>query len=562
MNVFSFITISGSGTLPGGWKSVLIIPVGSVTITNSAHPPESITITSPLGLGNGSDIYDTLIISGNATLITNGDANAASDAVPGYAIWGAITGNPVDQADIQNGTLQGTFTPVNSAIVQDDTFKVAFQKAQGQLNTVTGNFIPYINSNYVLVNANGNAVANGTALLAALALAKTLTPNGATLSASNRAVVYLLAGSYDLGSGSLAIGQFIDLKTLAYAKDVIITSSNATGTIQVANLNDYILDNLTINNTNSGGSIVHNAAQTDNGTWSNLTLNANTFEGTTFAGTYKSITGTVDNILNGNISGTVSDSSFANKSCGYNAFGASVTISGIIWNCTGIDSCFGSALLNLVVISGTIRNCSAGNYSFGFSNSTTVTISGKINNCASLQFSFAASFTDMVTISGTIFECSGDDYCFSSSSMNAAISGVVSNCIAKAQSFCYAVAGTHNISGTVENCMATINSFGDTSVGGKIISCTRTAGYGTHAGTIDKCTFSANDGTISCLTVAAGAIVRYSTIYQAGAGQCIDGANGITVSIYQCSQNKVTNITNVTNNIATPFNVVDSHVTV
>lgn len=136
MNLFSFITVTGSYTLQAGWSSALIVPEGSVQIVNSASPPEAITITAPLKLGNGSDLYGQLIINGTAKVIVNGDSIISNHVVPGSATWGSIAGNPVNQSDLQNGTIQGTFTPVNSAVVSGDTFKTAFAKLQGQVSGV------------------------------------------------------------------------------------------------------------------------------------------------------------------------------------------------------------------------------------------------------------------------------------------------------------------------------------------------------------------------------------------------------------------------------------------
>lgn len=55
----------------------------------------------------------------------------------GGGTWGTITGTPSAQTDLQNGTIQGTFTTSNTAIVTGDSFKTAFQKAQGQINTLS-----------------------------------------------------------------------------------------------------------------------------------------------------------------------------------------------------------------------------------------------------------------------------------------------------------------------------------------------------------------------------------------------------------------------------------------
>ncbi len=140
MNIFSFIPVSGTYTLQTGWKSVLIIPAGAITITNSASPAETITVSAPISFGDGNQLYEQLIITGTASLIINGSASASSHTAPGSAVWGAISGTPSNQTDLQNGTIQGVFTPANTAIVTGDSFKTAFQKAQGQIDASAGNF--------------------------------------------------------------------------------------------------------------------------------------------------------------------------------------------------------------------------------------------------------------------------------------------------------------------------------------------------------------------------------------------------------------------------------------
>lgn len=64
----------------------------------------------------------------------------------------------------------------------------------------------------VSVRASGTPTENGTALLAAYATAKLLTPGGAALSATHRVTVYAPPADYDLGSASLTLDtQFVDL---------------------------------------------------------------------------------------------------------------------------------------------------------------------------------------------------------------------------------------------------------------------------------------------------------------------------------------------------------------
>jgi hypothetical protein len=57
--------------------------------------------------------------------------------------WGDITGTPSSQTDLQNGTLQGgSFTPNNAPIALADSFRTAFEKAQGQINAIGSGYVP------------------------------------------------------------------------------------------------------------------------------------------------------------------------------------------------------------------------------------------------------------------------------------------------------------------------------------------------------------------------------------------------------------------------------------
>lgn len=68
---------------------------------------------------------------------------------------------------------------------------------------------------HVVVRRGTTDAASGTNLLAAYTAAKTLTPGGAALSASNRAVVALPPGGYDLATGLLTLDtDFVDLVAL------------------------------------------------------------------------------------------------------------------------------------------------------------------------------------------------------------------------------------------------------------------------------------------------------------------------------------------------------------
>ena len=483
----------------------------------------------------------------------------------------------------------------------------AVTKGQMESAIKAADYIPYEDTNYRLVQANGTVVENGTALLVAIAAAKLLTPNGSALSATNRAVVYLLVGTYNLDSSDIALGNYVDIIGIGDVKDITITSTNTTGTIQIANTNNYVLKNLTISNSGSGGSITHNASQTDNGIWENLILNAaNTFD-TTFTGDYSYITGVVSNILNGSITGKVYKSSFQESSCGSGT--ADIVISGTIKDCVSLSFCFGYSTIGNVTISGNIKNCDGLDYCFGVTVATS-TISGLIDNCSAIDYSFGygssivtisgtikncsvtgirgfgwMGFGGTCTISGTILSCNSTTDSFGSGAgiINITSNAIILDCIATGKSFGYSslnnvsiagkiqrcisqdnsfgsvtTGGTPSISGIVQDCIGTTLCFGNTTSTGKLINCTRTSGYGVHLGTIERCSFSENDAVNPVLTVGAGVIVKYSTIYQAGAAECIDGG-AISASIYHCSMNKDIKVS-ITNIIGTPANVVDADI--
>lgn len=73
-------------------------------------------------------------------------------------------------------------------------------------------------SSSVVVDPSGTDLQRGTALVAAYAAAKLLTPNGAALSANNRAVVVIPVGRYKLTSSLVLDTDFIDLVAQVPAK--------------------------------------------------------------------------------------------------------------------------------------------------------------------------------------------------------------------------------------------------------------------------------------------------------------------------------------------------------
>ncbi len=258
----AFITVSAGidRAIPLGWNNIAIIPgANGVTVTNSAG--DSIIVYTPITFGSGAD--------------------------PAYNIfWDALTFNSIT---------------TDSQLIVDGDVKFSGSAFSG--SSGTGIYIPFSSQNYRAVYASGNAVANGVSLRSAVIATKLLTPNGVALSDSNRAVVYLFAGVYDMGALNISLGEFVDVIGVGESKDIVITSTDSAGTIKIANANNYILKNLSINNTGSGGSITHNVSQVDNGIWKNLILYAPNTVNTIFAGNYSIINGLCPEILNGSIAG-------------------------------------------------------------------------------------------------------------------------------------------------------------------------------------------------------------------------------------------------------------------
>jgi hypothetical protein len=442
--------------------------------------------------------------------------------------------------------------------------------------------------NHIYVYGNSTATNNGISLLDALSVAQSLTPNGSALSNTNRAVVYVMAGVYNLGSSSLNIGQFVDVIAIGNPKDIIITASNSTGVIVISNTNNYVLKNLTITQTGAGSSVYLNASQTDNGNWENIILNSNTPNSNiTWAGTYNYITGTVNGILRGNISGTVTNATFLDNSCGGSDASYNVVISGTINNVTAGALSLGGSQNGTATISGTITNCKAsansfgrgsggctisgtisnctitgdGN-SFGYSDFGSVVISGTITGCTANSVyggTFGACFIGSVTISGLIENCieKGNDsfgIVFNTGGNTVSISGMIRNCRANVTCFGSSDGGslpTVMVSGTIENCIAVSNALRNTSNTATVLNfrCTSLAPSSTQLGLFDSCTINSGG-----MTIGSGAILRYSTIY----GQ-ITAGGAINAKIYQNSLDQVYNAL-ITNLVATPYNVVDANI--
>jgi hypothetical protein len=422
-----------------------------------------------------------------------------------------------------------------------------------------GGYVPLLTENYLVVTLTDSKTDNGENLRDAVTYALAATPYGDALAANNRFTVFLFPGTYDLGAtgikGLIALDNYVDIVGVGDAKDIIIISDDADGTIEVSTGADYILQNLSLKNTIGVYDIFHAAAATDNGKWVNLILYSKTTEGTVFAGWYEGLDCTNGNgyVLTGNITGTVINSRFKDRSCGALNNAGNITISGTIKNCTGEYYCFGNANDGNVTISGTIINCRAFGNSFGAASSATtgdVTISGIIQDCIGQYGSWGYSSgggTCNVVISGTIRRCHTDTIFYqnnfgSSANGNVTISGTIEYCTSSYESFGYSngAAATITISGSIIDCNTPVGS-GASSCFGSLGSTSSGAIDITSTAIIRNCYldqwygFGATSSSVPAVTIAG--LIENCTAANTSFG-FIGGNGTVTISgkILKCTE--------------------------
>jgi hypothetical protein len=321
-------------------------------------------------------------------------------------------------------------------------------------------------ANYVTVKVTDNAIVNGNNLLAAYALAKTVTPNGSSLSTSNRLAVVLPPAIYNLGTQSLILDtQYVDIigSTSDRSKHYITSNVGAAnrGTVQQT-ANDVKLHNLKIENSNLVYIKANNSTD-PSAYFPNTNLNLTYIEnvlftsvninqifpmrvGIEYSGTFKDCTG--GDFSFGGYGGTASGTF---KDCiggDYSFSGASGTASGTFKDCIGGDYSFSGDAGNA---SGTFTDCTGGFASFGGNGGTA---SGTFTNCTGGDVSFGGLFA---TASGDFIGCTGGYYSFGGYGGTA--SGTFTDCTAGDESFGGGVSFSGTASGTFTNCTGGIDSF-------------------------------------------------------------------------------------------------------
>ena len=248
-----------------------------------------------------------------------------------------------------------------------------------------GDDIPRVTSAYIVVEVSeeSDAVTNGEKLLYAYGVASDplFQPNGSGKSATNRAVVFVFPGQYDLGTEELLLDtDFVDIIGMSTARDnqhiFGVTGGFGTGVI-TQTASDVRLENLRVTSKRTSSGSVSGSANDpaayfpDGSSFANTVIRNCGFYienddswtmrvKTEYDGTYENCV--AGEYAFGGLSGGVASGVFTKCVAGDGAFGGSGgTASGVFRDCIGGDEAFGGN----GNASGTFRSCEAGMKSFG-----------------------------------------------------------------------------------------------------------------------------------------------------------------------------------------------------
>lgn len=364
-------------------------------------------------------------------------AHAAEAATADFAFAAAAADSATNATTADNATNATHATSADTATEADHASSADFATTATNALALGGlphsAFLKMTSDACVVVQTTSSASQNGLNLLEAYAVAKALTPGGSPLSATNRAVVIVPPGNYDLGTGALILDtEFIDLVGLSTARDdqYIFGASNGQDTgvlmqtaddVRIENLSVYCSrDSGILGITSSGPAAYFPSSALPNTIVRNCAFSANIKAASTrmdieYAGAYTDVI--ADRFAFGSYYG-IASGTFTNCTGGRSAFGGHYgAASGTFTNCTGGGDAFGGYY---GTASGTFTNCTAGDYSFG---GYWGTATGTFADCTGGTCAFAG-FNG--TASGTFTDCTGGDNSFGGKAGTA--SGVFINC--------------------------------------------------------------------------------------------------------------------------------------
>ena len=247
-----------------------------------------------------------------------------------------------------------------------------------------------LNSSAVVqVKAGASSAENGSALVAAYAKAKTLTPNGSALSATNRATLLIGIGSYTLPAQLNVDAEFVDIQAANFASDPTKRIVSVDGFAISASANDVLIYGLVaIGGLNIVGDKPLQIFRSCNSI-------ANSFGGGgTASGTFIDCTGS-SNSFGGN--GGTASGTFLRCIAAGNSFGGDGVASGTFTSCVGLDGAFGGYTNTGGTATGTFVDCNGGLYSFG----SYSTASGNFTRCVGGDDAFGKGGT----LTGILISC-------------------------------------------------------------------------------------------------------------------------------------------------------------
>lgn len=344
----------------------------------------------------GEDLVPRLRVSSAGFAIHAGIADFADHAAGADTATVAQSALHADSADVatmadlaDHAATADTATTAGLAFLAEDANALQGLQPPDFLNMAA--------DAYVIVKTTSNAVQNGANLLDAYTAASALSPSGAVLSATNRAVVLVPPGTYDLGSDQIELDvEYVDLIGLSSARDhqYIHGESNGPGTGVIRQTADDVrIENLVVQCTWFPGSAIYSKT-TPAAYFPDTILPKTVVRNCEFLGTERSFSMRYDV----RYSGVYSECKGGADSFGSGSEGLA---EGTFTDCTAGSNSFGHA----TVAKGTFTNCTGGEFSFGAYGQA----SGKFVNCTGGASSFGGQSG---LANGTFIDCVGGDYSF------------------------------------------------------------------------------------------------------------------------------------------------------
>lgn len=341
-----------------------VVLAATLKIANNLSDLASATTArTNLGLGNVDNTSDA-----NKPVSTAQAASIATKALNALSAWTSTAWAAITSSDTVVSFTNKAGTALNTLMgASSNGYVWTNNGTTGAWAAIAGSGLPTSGSAYIIPTVTASAATNGTNFLAAYAAAAALTPNGSALSATNRACVLLMPGTYSW-SGNFTTQNYVDVAGISENRaDVQLTGAwaggsnpaseagfaNVTATANYAFGGNAAISGI-YNNCKSTGSFTFGSAGACSGTFTNCdATGTNSFGG----------------------DGGVTSGRFINCNAGAHGFGgASGTFSGYARDCSAGDLSFGA----LSTFSGTAINCTAGDRSFGGQG----TFSGIAINCS------------------------------------------------------------------------------------------------------------------------------------------------------------------------------------